>query len=262
MFKKIIVMVVVLLWFSSAFGAHPLITDDAGTQGRKKFQIEVNSEFSYDKEKKFSEDTGDWVTEKTTGGEIATNLSYGVDDYTDIVIGLPYQWSEVKENDIVASDEDGVSDMSMEMKWRFYEKDGLNFALKPGVTLPTGDDERGLGSGRTTYSMVFIATKEISPAAFHLNFGYKRNDNKVDERRDIWHASFASDVEVVKNLEAVANIGVERNHTKTSHTQPAFILGGLIYSVSENLDIDLGVKGGLNNAEADYTILAGIARRF
>lgn len=43
---------------------------------------------------------------------------------------------------------------------------------------------------------------------------------------------------------------------------PAFILGGLIYSISKNLDIDFGIKGGLNKPETDYAILAGIAWRF
>jgi hypothetical protein len=46
------------------------------------------------------------------------------------------------------------------------------------------------------------------------------------------------------------------------NTHPAFVLGGLIYSVSENLDVDFGVKGGLNKPEADYSVLAGLAWRF
>ena len=256
MLKKILTMVFVVLWYGSAFAAHPLITDDTGTQGKKKFQLEVNSEFNYDKE------TEEGVTVKETGGEVATVLSYGVTDNVDVVLGLPYQWSKVKEDSEVTSKENGISDMSLELKWRFYEKDGLSLALKPGMTLPTGDDEKGLGAGRATYGLYFITTKEIEPWTFHLNLGYVRNENKSDERKDIWHASLAGEVEVVKNLKVVANIGAERNPDETSSTHPAFILGGLIYSVSENFDIDFGVKGGLNKPETDYAILAGIALRF
>src|SRR4030066_1477129 len=156
MFQRIIFMMGVLLWCGFAYGAHPLITDDAGTQGKGKFQIEVNSEFNYNKESKFNEDTGVRVTEKTTGGEVATILSYGVNDSTDVVFGLPYQWSKVKEEDTVTSDEDGISDISAEVKWRFYEKENLSLALKPGIIFPTGDDEKGLGSGKTAYSLFFI----------------------------------------------------------------------------------------------------------
>ena len=34
----------------TAFGAHPLITDDTGTQGKGKFQLEMNGKAARDKE--------------------------------------------------------------------------------------------------------------------------------------------------------------------------------------------------------------------
>jgi len=248
--------------FTVSFAAHPLITDDTGTQGKGKIQLEINGETSFDKEIKSDDDTGKHITVKETGGEVAAALSYGVTDTTDIVFGLPYQWRKVKEDDTETADEDGISDISFEVKWRLFEKDGLSFAFKPGITLPTGDDEKGLGAGRMTYSIFFITTKEIEPFAFHANIGYIRNENKGDERKDIWHASLASEMDVVKDLKLVANIGMEKNPDKGSSTNPAFILGGLIYSVTENIDMDFGVKFGLNKPETDRTLLAGMALRF
>ncbi len=242
--------------FTDVYAAHPLITDDTGTQGKGKFQLEINSEFVYDKESEGG------ITFKATGGEIAAIFSYGITDNIDIVLGLPYQWFKVKEDGSVIAKENGISDISLEMKWRFFEKDSLSFALKPGVTLPTGDENKGLGGGKATYSVFFISTKEIEPFAFHLNAGYIRNENKHDERKNLWHASLAAETEVVKNLKAVANIGIERNPDKSSNTHPAFILGGLIYSITENFDIDFGIKGGLNKPETDLTFLAGVALRF
>jgi opacity protein-like surface antigen len=239
-----------------SFAAHPLITDDTGTQGRGKFQLEINGETGCNKE----EEEG--ATVKETGSEVAAGLSYGVLDNLDVVVGLPYQWNKVKEDGDVTSDEDGISDMSLEVKWMFYERNGMSLALKPGLTLPTGDDEKGLGAGRMTYSMFFITTKEIEPLAFHFNAGYIRNENKADDRKDIWHVSLASEVEAVNNLKLVANLGMEKNPDKSSSTDLAFILGGLIYSVSENYDIDFGIKFGLNKPETDRTLLAGMAVRF
>lgn len=246
---------------TSAFGAHPLITDDTGTQGKGKFQLEVNCEFTYDKE------SFEGVTIKETGGELATILSYGIFDNIDVILGLPHQWEKTKEDNVVSSDVKGISDMSLEVKWRFYEKDGLSLAFKPGITLPTGDEKKGLGNGRASYGIVFITTKEIEPWAFHMNLGYTYNRYKLQADRDanrkgIWHVSIASEVEIVKDLKVVANIGMERNPDKTSNTHPAFILGGLIYSITENITVDFGVKGGLNKCETDLTSLAGIAFRF
>lgn len=244
------------LFSNSVFAAHPLITDDTGTQGKGKFLLEVNSEVNYDKESEAG------VKSKTTGGGVGTILSYGIIDNVDIVLGIPYQWFKVKEDGETISREKGLSDISLELKWRFYEREGWSFALKPGVTFPTGIEKKDLGTGRVTYGMFFITTKEIDPLAFHLNLGYTRNENKLDERKDIWHISLASEWELIKDLKLVANIGVERNPDKTSNRPPAFILGGFIYCIAENFDIDIGLKGGLNKPETDLTILAGIAWRF
>jgi hypothetical protein len=265
MIKRVLIgfwmVLTMFIYSTTAFAAHPLITDDTGTQGKGKFQVEVNSEFNYDREKE------EGVTTKETGGEIAAILSYGILDNIDIVLGMPFQMLKIKEDDELTSRERGISDLSLEVKWRFYEKDGLGFALKPGITLPTGNEKKGLGNGRPSYGLAFITTKELGPWAFHFNLGYTRNEYKLREdkeanRKDIWHVSLASVVEVVKNLKLVGNIGVERNPEKASSKHPAFILGGLIYSISENVDIDIGVKGGLNKPETDFTILAGIAFRF
>lgn len=253
-FKVVLIFSLFTVYFSLftvSYAAHPLITDDTGTQGKKNFQLELNNEFSHENEDGATEDSF----------EFASVLSYGIADTIDIVFGVPYQHIRLKE-DGQKNTENGLSDVSLELKWRFYEKNGLSFALKPGVTLPTGDDERGLGSGKVTYSAFFITTKEIEPWAFHLNLGYIRNENKADERKDLWHASVAGEVEVMKDLRLVGNVGVERNTDRTVDVHPAFVLGGIIYSLSENLDIDFGVKGGLNKPEADYSVLAGLAWRF
>ena len=66
---------------------------------------------------------------------------------------------------------------------------------------------------------------------------------------------------MVKGLNVVANIGMERNPDRTSDADPAFIVGGVIYSATENIDIDLGLKAGLNKSETDYSILAGLTWR-
>lgn len=244
---------IVLVAVGQTFAAHPLITDDAGTQGKGKFQLEIIGEYEHDNK--------DGVTTNSITAPTIPVLSYGITDTSDIVLGISYQHVRTSDSQQTTT-VDGISDTSIELKWRFYEKDGLSLALKPGVSLPTGSVEKGLGAGKMTYHLFFIATKEIKPWAFHLNLGYIRNENKIDERNDIWHASLAAEVEVAKNLKAVANVGVERDRDRASNENPGFILGGLIYSISENLDIDIGIKKGINNRGNDYSIPVGITWRF
>jgi hypothetical protein len=246
---------------TQSFAAHPLITDDAGTQGKGKYLFELNGQMGNETERP-GEGIGANVTAKERETELRAALTYGVIDNVDVILTIPYQWQKTQVNDATVSDVSGIADISMEVKWRFFEKDGLSLAVKPGIALPAGDKDKDLGTGKATGTLYFITTKEIDPWAFHLNLGYKRNENAIDEREDIWHASLAGEYKVMKNLKLVANIGAERNTDKSSDTNPAFILGGFIYSMRENMDIDFGVKGGLNKAEGDITYLAGIAMRF
>ena len=235
----------VCLISSQAFAAHPLITDDTGTQGRGKFQLELNAEYA--------SDSGNTET------ALGATLSAGLLENVDIVIGTPYIILREKDEAGHWSSEDGISDLSLSVKWRFYEHDGLSFALKPGVTLATGNEARGLGEGKPTYSLFFITTKELEPFTLHLNLGYIANRREV---RDIWHYSLAAEYAASKNIRIVGNIGGETNPDRASNVHPLFALGGLIFNATDNLDIDFGIKTGLNKAEADYTLLAGIAFRF
>ncbi len=251
-------MIIAFFLAGTANAAHPLITDDTGTQGKGKTQLEFIGEYKHDNE--------DSLTTNTFIFPTIPILSYGIADTVDLVLGVPFERIETRQEGTTTM-ESGISDASVQVKWRFSEKNGLSFAVKPGVTLPTGDENRGLGNGRASYSIFFITTKEITPWAFHLNLGYIHNEYKLQadddaNRKDLWHVSFASQVEVVKGLKAVANFGMERNHDKTSVTNPAFILGGFIYSVTNSLDFDFGVKGALNRPETDRSYLAGITWRF
>jgi len=250
------VLGLVMLAPGMVWAAHPLITDDAGTQGKGKFQLEVNGQYDSDKE------TVGGVSVKSTGGQAGATLSYGFIENADLVLNLPYVWGKVTEDGFSVYDEKGLSDISFEVKWRFFEKDGLSLALKPGISFPTGDDEKGLGTGKTGYHFFLIGSKEIAPMAFHANLGYIRNENKADEEVNLWHASLATTYEVVKDLKLVGNIGMEKNPDKTVANDPAFLIVGVIYAVAENIDLDAGVKYGLNSSETDMSLLAGAAFRF
>jgi hypothetical protein len=207
------------------------------------------------------------VESREEAGEAAVVLSMGVLDRVDLVVGVPWVWSGLREGGAQVFDGNGVGDMSVEVKWRLLEHEGFSLALKPGLSLPTGDEGRGFGSGRVSYAASLIATQSAGPFSFHVNAAYARNEYALQadrnaNRSDIVHASFAAGMEVMNGLQAVANVGLETNSDRSSGTWPAFVLGGLIYSPTENLDVDLGVKGGLNEPETDLVGLAGLAWHF
>lgn len=250
------IVYVLMLTPSVMWAMQPLITDDTGTQGKGKFQIEKGGQYDYDTETK----TG--VTVRQTGGVGNTILTYGVVDSIDIILNVPFLWNKIRVNNVVTTNEQGITDSILDVKWRFFETAGFSFALKPGLIIPTGDHEKSLGTGKVGYSTFFIMTKEMEPWAFHGNVGYTRSESTEEFRSDIWHASVAATVTVTRNLKLVADLGVESNTDKDSITDPAYILCGIVYSIKNNLDIDLGVKYGLTRPETNYAYLAGITGKF
>ena len=231
----------------NSFASHPLITDDAGTLGKGSIEIELTGEYAKNKE--------DEETEKTT--ELAASFGYGLFDSLDLVVGVPYLFNNSEAEDETTK-EKGISDTELEAKWKFFEISHFSFAIKPGISFPTGDYKKGLGTGKIGYSGFFINSIEVEPFAFHFNAGYIRNENKLEEEKNLWHFSAACEYAVIKDLTIVANVGIEKNADPDNTDNPAFLLGGLVYSINENISLDAGFKYGLNNSEDDYTILAGI----
>ena len=236
---------------NSAFGAHPLISDDAGTLGRGNSQIEISGEYGRDDEA--------GVRDQAT--ELVVALGHGLTDRVDLIFTIPYLATRTEQSGATTTAA-GVSDLSVELKYRFYDRERLSLALKPGITVPTGDEQQGLGSGRATATLFFIASHQAAPLTTHLNLGYIRNQNLADERQDLWHLSLAAELELNRSLKGVANIGWERNPDPASDSPAAFLLGGFVYSMNQTVDLDLGIKYGLSGPETDFSLLAGLTFSF
>jgi hypothetical protein len=256
MLKNILVAVLIFLLLpaAAAHASHPLITDDYETQGKGKSELEFIGDYTIDKHES--------ATEKRLTVPTIPFLSYGIGDKTDLVLGFPYEMVTT-ENEAGRTTVHGITDASIEVKARFYEKEGLYLAVKPGITFPTGKEGKGLGNGKVSYSVFLIATKEAEPWAVHVNIGYIRNQFKLqvdedDNTKDIWHVSLAAEVEVVKKWKPVANIAIQRNPERSSSSPSVFILGGIIYSITERLDADLGLKYGAHEPGTDVSYLAGL----
>ena len=245
---------------SSAFAANPLATDDTGTQGMMKFQLESNAEFGWNR------DTVNRTTIKTDSQALNAVVTAGVLDPLDLILIFPFSWQQVTDNGIRTYDDGGLNDISLALKWRFLDFGPASLAVKPTVTFPSGDYNHGLGNARPAYGAALISTAEFKPVSISANVGYtnqKYTDAaKVTGRTDLWNLSLAGTVEVMTGLQLVAEIGAASNTNKASTDWPTFITCGVIYSVIENLDVSLGVKVGLSTPETDRTLLPGISFKF
>lgn len=256
------VMAGCLLWGSVSFAAHPLSTDDTGTQGMLKGQVEATAEFSWDK----STNSTGTTTTKTNQQNLGLAVTLGILDSIDASVSFPFTIQQIKENDVTTRDNSGLNDITLALKWRFIELGPVSLAIKPAVTLPNGNQSRNLGNGRAIYAATLISTVDLKPVSLHANLGYTHQEYvdavRPENRTDLWKMSLAAGVEVLKGLQVVAEVGTSSNSLHTSNVWPTYMTGGLIYSITGNLDIDLGVRGGLNKPFTDLMLLTGIVFKF
>lgn len=234
------------------FAAHPLITEDTGTQGRGNFQLELTTEHAYEEE--------DGVRETT----VRTNavLTYGPLDNADVLLTLPHRRISSEAEDGSRTVNQGQGDVGLDVKWRFYEKGNLSFALKPGLTMPTGDETKNLGAGRARRSVYLTTSYDAAPWEYHLHLGYIHNRNVLNQHESQRHVSVAVGRKLGDKLKLVADYGTDTPTSQASSLNTEFLVLGAIYNLRKGFDLDFGAKWGLTKPETDFTWLAGVTFRF
>jgi hypothetical protein len=254
---------------SFAWAAHPFVTDDTGTQGQGNWQLELQGDLLRSDR---TADTGSGpVEQKRKVNLFVPVLSYGILENLDIQLGLSYTRQRTTENGVETEDESGMSDSTLEVKWRFFESGAFSLALKPGLVLPTGNEEKGLGTGKTSWGIALLATVEADPWTFLANVAYsdvrfKRPQDEAESRSDLWRVSGGLSYAVAKDVrlvgEAGLRVGESRNDPYLPDRTSQFGMIGIIYSPSKNVDFDAGFRKNFNDAEFEKAYLVGATFRW
>ena len=221
-----------------AHAAHPLITGDTGTLGAGRWQLEGFSEQS---------------KERATGRRVQLDqvvLSRGLTERMDLQLDVPWYRDGA----------DDLGDVALDLKWRFLERGPLSLGLKPGFTLPSGDERDGRGTGKITWGGLFIASWQPGPLAAHAHVGYRRNENKLNERRSLSQLA-AAVTYAYGAVRFVGELARETNPVPGGRTVRYSTLGA-IWSVTRGIDFDLGWRDGHGGAPIDDVILLGATLRW
>lgn len=254
---------------SLAWAAHPFITDDTGTQGKGNWQLEL--QYEYGRNDATADAGAGPVRQESKSSAFTSVVTYGLLENLDAALGVSGVKQRVTEDGAVTEDASGVGDSTIELKWRFYDANGLSFALKPGIVLPTGDENKGLGNGRASWGINFITTYEAKPWTFLGNIAYSHVSYQLPQddaanRSDLWRVSGGMAYAVHEELRLVGEAGVRTNQSKDDPFQPGdtgrFAMLGVIYSPTGKIDLDIGYRKGLNDAEPDWTLLIGATFRW
>lgn len=249
--------------------AHPYITDDTGTQGARNWQVELQGEHNrHDR----SADPGDGTVRQVRRITVFNPvLTYGILDNLDVALGLNRVRESIREDGAIVQSANGMSDSTVELKWRPYEAGGLSLGLKPGVVLPTGDENRGLGSGKLSWGVNSMLTYETKPWVWLVNVAYSENRFKRPEdananHRHLWRLSVGIAYYLHDQVRLVGEGGVRTNPARDDPFLPGrngnFAMLGLIYSPSEKIDFDIGIRRSASRAELDMAILLGATLRW
>ena len=269
MMRRALWIALCALWAGPLHAAHPYITDDTGTQGSGNWQLELMAE--RDRNARTADAGSGAVHEVRKLTLINPVLTYGVLDSLDVAFGLSHLRQRTTEDGTVTQAAEGSGDSTLELKWRFFERNGLSLGLKPGLSLPTGDEERGLGSGRLSWGVNFILTQEAGPWTFLANVAYTRARYELPadaeaNRAHLWRVSAGLGYALRDDLQLVGEAGVRTNGAKDDPFLPGrnaqFAMLGLIYSLSDKMDFDFGVRKRLNRAELDTAVLLGATFRW
>jgi len=258
-----------LLPSTLVWAAHPFITDDAGTEGAGNWQLELQAERNHlDR----TADAGAGPVQHQRRTTVFNPvLTYGLLENLDVALGLNHVRQRATDNGMVVAESDGMADSTLEIKWRFYEAGDLSLALKPSLLLPTGDANRGLGTGKASWGVNFIATYEAKPWAFDANVAYNHVSYKLLQdadanRADLWLVSGGISYWVRDDLRLVGEAGARTNESRYDPFLPGgtgrFGMVGLIYSPTGKMDFDIGFRKRINDAEVDRVFLLGATFRW
>jgi hypothetical protein len=229
-----------------AWASHPLISEDTGTLGRGKWELELHGEHARDRE-------SDLTTHST---EAILKLGRGVAENLDLEVELRYL-RESAEDTVV----EGAGDASLAAKWRFYESGALSLVLKPELLLPTGRDEVGLGAGHTRWGVIVAAAYELARFELLANLGYLHNRNDLGERESLSYQSIALRFAASEKLKLVADLARATDpDPQGGHTRE--LVAGILYEISKRIELGLGLKEGLNDAADDRAVRLGVKLRF
>ena len=229
-----------------AFAAHPLVSDDPGTQGNANWQFELNAE-----ETSKQDENGHHQMWNAT-------LTRGFGERVDVYVNAPYTHLQTRTDENGA----GFGDVEIGMKWRFVERGPLSLALKPMATMPTGNDRRGLGTGRVGTGATLLAQIDVSRFSFLANAGMTYQPNRQGDLTAIWAFSGAAIYKAAGTLQIVADIGTSRNAESGAGANPAFVIAGAIYSPKPWLDLDIGYRHGLNDQTYRHSVMGGLTVRW
>lgn len=264
--KTVLLVVAILLSSTPAFAAKPLVTDNTFTQGKGSAQVEVGVEIIKEKQV-IGVNTYKWTT-----CTASATINYGLSKNIDLIADIPFSWYTYKLNrNKIYREASAISDIEILLKWRLYDEESSRWslALKPGIILPSGNENKSLGSGRVGETLTLIAAHSCKNYLTYFNLGYTHNAYRLPSvaatsNNSLWKASMATELNLIGNLWISGDIGIETSKLKNAVSNPSYMMGGATFGLDDRTDINFAIKKPLNKSDltSSTTFLGGVTMYF
>ena len=236
----------------SALAGRPLAVDDADPLECGQFQFDIGT--AYEKDAGYKH----W--------DVPFGLTYGLAPRLDVGAAFGGQFEERTElsedtGRQRTENETDVGDLSLGAKWQAVESCplGARHALAAAVKVPTADDQKEMGSGKTDYDLTWIISKSIGDkTGVHLNLGYAWIGGPEE---DILHYGLALDYQLEDSIQWVGEMFAERELTGDADTVAQFNTG-FRWNPADSLTLDIAAGSKLSNEAPDFIATLGLTWEF
>ena len=226
--------------------AHPLFTEDPGTQGAGRLELELGL-------------AGGDATPPGAGRQalFSPQLSLGVTPTLDLIAqGLWQRQTESGAPTLV-----GNGGLLADVKWRFFQGEAWTFAVRGGLDLPTGDPQAGLGADGLGAHVIAIAGLAAGAWSLYANAIYARV-RSAGARQNVGAFSVALTNTGTEPWQGFVEAATYANPDPAIAAWPAVARTGVIYAVNAWLDVDVGLQARLNDRAPRAVWLAGATLRW
>jgi len=238
-------MKVVLITFpviaGAVWAARPLDVEDGFTLGRGEIDLEIAGDFA-----RASDDCREW-----SPGVVAY---YGLEESVYAAVGCPLVINRPEGADAAS----GLGDLFVQTKFRLREWGGAA-ALFSEAKFPTGDEEKGLGSGTTDVTGMAIVSWPMGPVMGHVNGGYCYAFAAEGEGSGgCPFAAGGGEVTLFGPVGLGAEVAAELEKDEAGKL-PITVGGGFTFSLGGKLTLDAGAHAGLAACRGERSFTAGVS---
>jgi hypothetical protein len=189
------------------------------------------------------------------------NLKLGLTEKMDLQLVVPTFVStttrDINTNKLIDKTS-GIDDLTLRLKYNIWGNAGGKTALSvlPFVSLPTSSFADNKVQGGLTLPFALKINDE-------WNFGSQASISVVNEDDDKYHTEYLYSFTFGKELSKQFSCFVESYVNYSAYTKIAdtYANGGLIFSATDNFNIDAGINYGLNST-ADKLFFVGFSFRY